>query len=65
MEKIGELRAKFLKAYANLPEPEKVQVVAIVDDKTYSWDAGYREIADKTTPLGEKILKKMELLEIL
>ena len=58
MAKIEELKAKFLRAYANLPEPEKFQVVAIVDDKPYSWDAANREISGKTTLLGEKTLKK-------
>lgn len=65
MSQLEELRAKFLRAYASLPEPERPQVVAIVDNKPYSWDAAYREISDKTTKLGEKILKKMKLLEIL
>lgn len=65
MGQLEELRAKFLKAYASLPEPERTQVVAIVDEKPYSWDASFREISDKTTPLGEKILKKMKILGIL
>lgn len=64
MSKLEELRAKFLRAYANLPEPEKVQVIALVDDKPYSWDAAYREISHNTS-LGTKILKKMKLLGIL
>ena len=57
-------KEKFLKAYANLPEPERFQVVAIVDDKPYSWDAAYREISNDTK-LGLKILEKMKLLGIL
>lgn len=65
MAGLEELRAKFLKAYANLPEPERAQVVAIIDEKPYSWDASFREISEKTTSLGEKILKKMKLLGIL
>ncbi|MFH1682761.1 MAG: hypothetical protein ABIA37_03105 [Candidatus Woesearchaeota archaeon] len=65
MGELEELRAKFLKAYANLPEPERAQVVAIIEEKPYSWDASFREISEKITPLGEKILKKMRILEIL
>ena len=65
MVNLEELKAKFLKAYASLPEPERTQVLAIIDDKPYSWDASYREILGSTTTLGEKILKKMKLLGIL
>ena len=64
MGEIEELNGKFIRAYANLPEPEKVQIIAIVEEKPYSWDAAYREISNNT-PLGKKILKKMELLGIL
>ena len=35
---LEELRAKFLKAYANLPEPEMELVVVIIDDKDKSND---------------------------
>ena len=33
-----ELKAKFSSIYANLPEPEKVQVIAVINERTYSWD---------------------------
>lgn len=59
-----ELRARFLKAYANLPEPEMEQVVIIIDDKPISWNKANKEVSDKT-PLGDKILEKMKLLGIL
>jgi hypothetical protein len=55
---------KFFKVYANLPEPEKEQVIALVDNKPYSWNVAYIEILNNTK-LGEKILKKMETLGIL
>ena len=57
-------REKFLKAYANLPEPEREQVIAIVDNKTYSWNVAYAEISNNTA-LGKRILKKIEDLGIL
>ena len=57
-------REKFLKVYANLPEPEREQVIAIIDDKPYSWNVAYNEISNNTE-LGEKILKKLEALGIL
>jgi len=58
------LKAKFLKAYANLPEPERVQIIAIVNEKTYSWNAAYNEITNGTD-LGTEILKKMTMVGIL
>lgn len=57
-------REKFLKVYANLPEPERYQVIAIVDNKTYSWNAAYIEISNNTE-LGKKILKSIEAVGIL
>lgn len=63
MDQLEVLRAKFLRAYANLPEPEMEQVIVIID-KPISWNKANNEISEKTA-LGDKILKKMELLEIL
>ena len=64
MADIPQLRSKFLHAYANLPEPERTQVVVTIDDKAYSWDAAHSEINNNTS-LGNEILKKLQLLEIL
>lgn len=64
MGEIEELKARFFKAYANIPEPEREQVVAIVDEKQYSWDRANAEISDDTK-LGIKILEKMKHLGIL
>ncbi len=57
-------KEKFLKTYANLPEPEREQIIAIVDKKPYSWNVAYTEISNNTE-LGKKILKKMESLGLL
>ena len=57
-------KEKFLKTYANLPEPEKEQIIAIVNGKPYSWNIAYAEI-DQDTELGKKILKKIKELKIL
>lgn len=57
-------KEKFLKVYANLPEPERKQVIVIIDDKSYSWDVAYYEI-NNDTELGRRILKKIEDLGIL
>ncbi len=57
-------REIFFKIYANLPEPERFQVIAVVEGKTYSWNAAYQEIENNTS-LGKKIIKKLEALGIL
>ena len=64
MGEIEDLRAKFLRAYANLPEPERYQVVAIINEKPHSWNAAYTEVSNNTK-LGNKILEKMKLVGIL
>ena len=57
-------KEKFLKAYANLPEPEREQVIAIIDNKLYSWNVAYNEISTNTE-LGKKILAKIEAMGLL
>ena len=57
-------KEKFLKAYVNLPPPEREQVIVIIDNEPYSWNAAHNEI-ENNTKLGKKILKKLEALEIL
>lgn len=57
-------REKFLKAYANLPEPERSQVIVVMYNQPYSWNAAYNEISNNTA-LGKKMLEKMGALGIL
>ncbi len=57
-------KEKFLKVYANLPEPEREQVIAIIDNKTYSWNVAYNEISNNTN-LGKKILNKINALGLI
>jgi hypothetical protein len=53
------LRAKFLKAYASVPEKLRGDIIAVVEDRTYSWDAIFVEASGKTR-LGDKLIKKLE-----
>jgi len=57
-------KEEFLKVYANLPVPERAQIIAIIGDETYSWNTAHIEISNNTK-LGEQILKKLRELEIL
>ena len=54
----NEKRAKFLRIYANIPEDLRNDIIALVDDKTYTWNTAYLEIKDDTS-LGEKLLKTL------
>lgn len=55
---------QFLKVYANLPVPERTQIIAIIDKKTYSWDAAFIEVSNNTK-LGQRIVKKLEEMKII
>ena len=57
-------KEKFLRAFANLPEPERAQVIVVINHKPHSWNAAFNEISNGT-PLGKEMLKKMEALGIL
>ena len=57
-------REKFLKVYADIPDRIRKDIIVIVNEKTYTWDAAYFEIKEKTK-LGEKILKELEETKII
>lgn len=48
-----------MKAYASVPEKLRADIIAVIEDKTYSWNSAYVEINGKTS-LGDKIIKKLE-----
>ena len=54
----------FMKVYSNLPEDVRKEVVIVVKNKPYSWNAAYVEI-ENNTALGKEILKKLESLELI
>lgn len=64
MATLEESKAKFLRAYGNLPVPERSQVVVIVDNEPYSWNVAHNEIIHDTV-LGKKILEEIKALGIL
>jgi hypothetical protein len=57
-------KEKFLKIYSNLPEPERHQIIVLIDDKPYTWNIAFKEISEDTA-LGTKILEKMEAVGLL
>lgn len=59
------LTSKFMKAFANLPEKAKTEeVVAVVDEKPYTWVAAAVEVKSGSTT-GKKILKILKELGVL
>ena len=60
---LEHLRAKFLKNYASVPDKLREEVIAIIDDKTYSWNAAFVEINGKTK-LGDRILKGLKEIDL-
>lgn len=61
---VEDTREKFLRVYANVPDSLRSDIIAVVNGKTYSWNASYIEVKDDTL-LGEKILKALEALGVL
>lgn len=56
---LESLRAKFLKIYASVPDKLRDEIIAVINDKTYSWNAVFLEIEGKTK-LGNEMLKRLE-----
>lgn len=54
-------KAKFLKAFSNIPEDLREDVIAVIDKKPYTWNVAYIEIKNNTE-IGKKILKFLEEL---
>ena len=64
MAELGN-REKFLKIYSNLPLPIRDEVVYIDDNqRPISWNVCYLEVVNNTE-LGQKILKRLEELNII
>ncbi|HIJ98152.1 TPA: hypothetical protein H1009_03620 [archaeon] len=59
-----DLLAKFLRAYSNLPEDERGEIIVIIDNDTYTWKRAYDE-ALAGTELGKKIIEKLGELKII
>jgi len=57
-------KVKFLKSLANLPEKLREDVLAVVDEKPFSWNAAAIEIKNDTDT-GKKIIKILLELEII
>ena len=61
---IESKREKFLQIYANLPDNLRKDIIAVINEKTYTWNVAYFEIKNNTK-LGRKILKELEITKII
>jgi len=59
-----ELRSKFMKIFANIPENLREDILLVFDKKPYTWNSAYFEIKEKTN-LGGEILKTLKEIEII
>ncbi len=46
--KYGVLKSKFLEIYANVPEPLRKEIIAVVDNETFTWQTAKAEIVSDT-----------------
>lgn len=59
-----DLRAKFLKTYANLPLGVREEIVIVTDGEPLSWRAVKLEV-EQDTKKGKEILENLNKLKIL
>ena len=59
-----DLKAKFLKVYANLPLGVREEVVIVIDSEPLSWKAAQLEV-EQNTKKGQEILEQLNKLQIL
>ena len=56
--------SKFLNVYANVPDKLRNGIIAVIEDKPYSWNSSYLEIS-AGTELGQKIYNQLIKMEII
>lgn len=59
-----DLKAKFLKVYANLPLGVREEIVIVIDGEPLSWKATQLEV-EQNTKKGKEILENLNKLQIL
>ena len=61
---MDNLKAQFLKIYANLPMGVREDIVMVIDGEPLTWKSAKLEI-EQGTELGKKILEELKKLNIL
>ena len=60
---MDKLKRKFIKIYANIPIGARSEIVAIVDEKTLTFNQIYDKVIEGQ--VAEKALKNMKAMEII
>ena len=61
----NELRVKFKKIFANLPEKvRKEDIILVINKEPYTWNAVFLEI-NNSTDFGEEMLIKLKDLKLI
>ena len=63
-EETESLQSDFLKKFAAVPDPLRNEIIAVVNNQTYTWASAYLEISQKTV-LGNEILAVLKDLKII
>jgi hypothetical protein len=50
--------SRFYRVYDNIPESFRSEIIAVIDDRMYSWDSVNTEITNNTM-LGKAIFEKL------
>ena len=61
---VMDLKAKFVKSFANIPSVNRMEIVAVVDKQPYTWESAYFEIKNGTV-ISTKILDFMQKVGVL
>mgnify|MGYP001558363584 FL=1 len=64
MEDYAALKAKFITVFANVPEPLREEIVAVIENNPFSWYAAYGEI-EHNTKNADKILSLLQKIGVL
>jgi len=64
-DSLEDLKVKFEKIFANLPERVRDEdIIVVLDKKPYTWNSVFFEIKNDTL-LGKKMLKKLGELKLI
>jgi len=58
------LRSKFISIYSDLPSKLREEIIAIVNEKPYTWNSAFFEVKSKSKE-GDEILKRLEKIGVL
>lgn len=58
------LKSKFLSIYANVPEPLRKEIIAVVNNETYSWHTARAEIINDGKN-AKQILEHLHKMEVI